>query len=145
LGIASYDAIPNPNALAAQNLIRLAAFTGDHAWREKADRLIEGVLGASGDNLFAHVGLLNAVDLRLNGAEIVVTGRDAQPLLKAALELPFLTRMVLRAPTAQSLPVTHPAQEKLAAVTGAAAFICKGETCSLPVTRPNDIATAMQG
>jgi uncharacterized protein YyaL (SSP411 family) len=146
-GSTSDDAIPNPNALAAQSLIRLAAFTGDHAWREKADRLIEGVLGASGDNLFAHVGLLNAVDLRLNGAEIVVTGegQDADALIAAALRMPFLTRMVLRAPTAQSLPVTHPAQEKLAAVTGAAAFICKGETCSLPVTRPDDIATAMQG
>src|SRR6185312_5581282 len=35
------DATPNPNGLAAQNLVRLAAFTGDEAWRHKADRLIE--------------------------------------------------------------------------------------------------------
>jgi uncharacterized protein YyaL (SSP411 family) len=138
------DAIPNPNALIAQNLIRLAAFTGDHAWRERADRLIEGVLGASGDNLFAHVGLLNAVDLRLNAAEIVVTGTDAQPLLKAALELPFLTRMVLRAPSADALPASHPAQEKIKASSGAAAFICVGETCSLPVTSPEAIAQVWQ-
>jgi hypothetical protein len=47
-GATSDDATPNPNGIAAQNLIRLAAFTGDHAWREQADRLIEGVLGAAG-------------------------------------------------------------------------------------------------
>ncbi len=134
------DATPNPNALAAQNLIRLAAFTGDHAWREKADRLIEGVLGTSGDSLFAHVGILNAVDMRLNAAEIVVTGDAAAALIAAALEVPFINRMLLRAPSAQSLPPSHPAQDKLAAAGGAAAFICKGETCSLPVTQPEEIA-----
>jgi uncharacterized protein YyaL (SSP411 family) len=136
----SDDATPNPNALAAQNLVRLAAFTGDHAWRETADRLIEGILASSGDNLLAHVGILNAVDLRLNAAEIVVTGADAQPLLQAALALPFLTRMVLRAPATDALPAAHPAQEKLRAAQGAAAFVCVGDTCSLPVTTADGIA-----
>src|SRR5690606_27039385 len=111
-----------------------------HAWRETADRLIEGILASSGDNLLAHVGILNAVDLRLNAAEIVVTGADAQPLLQAALALPFLTRMVLRAPAADALPASHPAQEKLRAAQGAAAFVCVGDTCSLPVTTADGIA-----
>ena len=39
---------PNPNALAAQNLVRLAVFTGQHAWREQADRLFEGILRERG-------------------------------------------------------------------------------------------------
>jgi len=133
------DATPNPNALAAQNLIRLAAFTGDHAWRDKADQLIEGILASSGDNLFAHIGILNAADMRMNAAEIVVTG-EAEPLVKAALETPFFTRILLRAASADALPVSHPAQEKLKAATGPAAFVCVGETCSLPVTEPADIA-----
>jgi uncharacterized protein YyaL (SSP411 family) len=133
------DATPNPNALAAQNLIRLAAFTGDHAWREKADRLIEGILASSGDNLFAHVGILNAVDMRLNSAEIVVTGDD-ETLVNAALEIPFLHRLLLRASSVATLPAAHPAQEKHKAAKGPAAFVCVGETCSLPVTQPADIA-----
>ena len=37
------DATPNSNGISAQNLIRLAVFTGDEAFRAKADRLIEGV------------------------------------------------------------------------------------------------------
>ncbi|HEY4738098.1 MAG TPA: thioredoxin domain-containing protein, partial [Xanthobacteraceae bacterium] len=34
------EATPNHNAVAAQNLIRLAVLSGDDAWRDKADRLI---------------------------------------------------------------------------------------------------------
>ena len=68
------DATPNPNALAAQNLVRLAALTGQHAWRDQADRLFDGVLASAGENVFGHLALLNALDLRLRGAEIVVTG-----------------------------------------------------------------------
>ena len=68
------DATPNPNSVAAANLVRLAVLSGDDAWRQKADRLIEGVLGAAGENLIGHAALLNALDLRLRGAEIVVTG-----------------------------------------------------------------------
>ena len=33
----------------------------------------------AGENLFGHVALLNALDLRLRGAEIVVTGAGARP------------------------------------------------------------------
>ena len=135
----SDDATPNPNALAAQNLLRLAIFTRGHAWREKADRLIDGILGSSGDNLFAHLGILNAIDMRLNAVEIVVTGEGAEPLVQAAWAVPFLNRVLVRAASAQSLPASHPAQEKLKAAKGSAAFVCVGETCSLPVTQPGDI------
>ena len=105
-GATSDDATPNPNGIAAQNLVRLAAFTGDHAWREKADRLIEGVLGAAGEHLIGHASVLNALDLRLRATEIVVTGSGerAGALTEAALRLPLSTRIVLRAPNADALP-----------------------------------------
>jgi len=137
------DATPNPNALAAQNLIRLAVFTGQHAWRDKADRLFEGIAASAGENLFAHLALLNALDLRLRAAEIVVAGEGARAndLLAAARKLPFLDRIVLRASPA--LPASHPAQEKIKATAQSAAFVCVGETCSLPVTEPDAIAAAV--
>jgi len=139
----SDDATPNPNALAAQNLIRLAVFTGQHAWRDKADRLFEGIAAGAGENLFAHLALLNALDLRLRVAEIVVTGEGARAndLLAAARKLPFLDRIVLRASLA--LPASHPAQEKIKATAQSAAFVCVGETCSLPVSEPDAIAAAV--
>ena len=74
------DATPNPNAVAAQNLVRLAILAGNDTWRAKADRLIEGILSAAERNLFGHVALLNALDLRLRAAEIVATGPDAGTL-----------------------------------------------------------------
>ena len=105
------DATPNPNAVAAGNLVRLAVLSGDDTWRERADRLIEGVLGAAGENLIGHAALLNALDLRLRGAEIVITGSGerADALTAAARKLSFLDRIVLRAPDAGALPASHPA------------------------------------
>jgi uncharacterized protein YyaL (SSP411 family) len=138
------DAVPNANSVAAQNLVRLAALTGDAAYRDKADRLIEGILSANAQNMFGHVGLLNALDFRLRAAEIVVTGARAEDFARAALKLPFLDRIVLRAASADDLPASHPAQEKIAAAPDGAAFVCVGETCSLPVTEADKIADAVK-
>jgi uncharacterized protein len=138
------EATPNPNAVAAQNLLRLAVLAGDDAWRAKADRLIEGILSAAARNLFGHIALLNALDLRLRGAEIVATGAEAARFAQAALELPFLDRIVLRAASAVDLPATHPAQEKLKAIDASAAFVCVGERCSLPVTEAEQIAETVR-
>jgi hypothetical protein len=137
------DATPNPNAVAAQNLVRLAVLSGDDRWRAQADRLIEGILSTAERNLFGHVALLNALDLRLRGAEIVVTGPDADRLAQAALKLPYLDRIVLRAGAAAELPAAHPAQDKIKAAAGNAAFVCVGERCSLPVTEAGAIAGAV--
>jgi uncharacterized protein YyaL (SSP411 family) len=137
------DAIPNANSTESQNLVRLAVLTGDEQWRAKADRLIEGVLSSGGRNLFGHLGQLNALDLRLRAAEIVCTGPNAERFAQAALRLPFLDRIVLRAAAASDLPASHPAQEKLKATSGSAAFICVGERCSLPVSDIGGIVPAV--
>jgi uncharacterized protein YyaL (SSP411 family) len=136
------DAIPNANSLAAGNLVRLAVLAGDDAFRARADRLLEHILSANARNLFGHCVLLNALDLRLTGAEIVAAGPDAERFAQAALKLPFTGRIVLRAASAADLGAAHPAQEKLKAVSGSAAFVCVGERCSLPVMEPDKIAEA---
>jgi uncharacterized protein YyaL (SSP411 family) len=105
--------------------------------------LIDGILSTAERNLFGHVALLNALDLRLRGAEIVVTGNDSDRLVQAALKLPFVERIVLRAAAPTDLPEAHPAQEKLKTAPTSAAFVCVGERCSLPVTDPADIAAAL--
>jgi uncharacterized protein YyaL (SSP411 family) len=138
------DATPNPNAVAAQNLVRLAVLAGDDAWRLKADRLIENILSAAERNLFGHVALLNALDLRLRAAEIVCTGPNAESFAHTALKLPYLDRIVLRASTAASLPAMHPLQEKLRDAPSNAAFICVGATCSLPVSEASQISSLVE-
>jgi uncharacterized protein YyaL (SSP411 family) len=137
------DATPNANALAAQNLVRLSVHSGQHAWRQQADRLLDGILSRASDNLFGHLALLNALDLRLRAAEIIVTGDDerATELLAAARQVPFLDRILVHA--AGPLGTPHLARENIkdkVKTPGSAAFICLGEICSLPVTQPQAIA-----
>jgi uncharacterized protein YyaL (SSP411 family) len=137
------EAIPNANGLTAQNLMRLAQLSGDDRWRQRIDTLFDGLLPLATQNLFSHISLLNALDLRLAAAEIVVMGRETDSFAAAALALPYLNRIVLRAPTADNLPAQHPARAAFASVHGAAALVCVSETCSLPVTDPTKIADAV--
>jgi uncharacterized protein YyaL (SSP411 family) len=142
----SDDATPNHNAVAAQNLIRLAALTGEDSWRDKADRLIAAVAPRAVENLYMHMALFNAVDLRLRAAEIVVVGEgvQAEALLAAARALPPLDRIVLHAGSADALHPSHPARAKIqAAHSHAQAFVCSGSTCSLPQTEPTALVRAV--
>ena len=138
------DAIPNPHAWIAQNLVRLAALTGQYSYREKADRLFDGVLPLAASNLFGHAALIAALDTRLRLTEIVVTGSRENEFARAALKESFLASVLLRAADEASLPAGHPAREKVAATKGeGAAFICRGEACSLPLTNPQKLAEAL--
>ena len=135
------DAVPNPNGLMAQNLVRLAVLTGDDAYRARTDRLFDGLIPLATANLLIHTTLLSALDLRLRHAEIVVTGARAEEFAKAALRLPFLARTVVRAKNAAALPAQHPAHAMLASAPAEGAiFVCLGERCSLPATDPTKIA-----
>jgi uncharacterized protein YyaL (SSP411 family) len=87
--------------------------------------------------------LLSALDLRLRHLEIVAAGNRAEEFAKAALKISFLDRTLLRVTNADALPTSHPARTKLDALKGeAAAFVCQGERCSLPVTEPDKLAAA---
>jgi len=135
------DAIPNHNGLIAQNLVRLSVLTGDTQWSAKADAMFDSILPRAKENLFGHLSLLSALDMRINAAEIVVVGQGAaaDALLGVARRLPHATRVVLQARDGAGLAAEHPARAKLASVSGAAAFVCRGQTCSLPVTTVGEL------
>ncbi len=138
------DALPNPNALTAQNLIRLAVLAGNDQYRARADRLFDSLLSLAADNLFGHAALLNAFDVRLRHREIVCVGTRAEEFATAAFRLPFLDRTIVRAKNADALPERHPARAMIAAAPReGAAFVCQGERCSRPVTEPARLAEAI--
>jgi uncharacterized protein YyaL (SSP411 family) len=91
-----------------------------------------------------HASLLNALDLRLRGVEIVTIGPDADRFADAALALPFLDRVVARAAQPTDLPSTHAARE-LALGGETAALVCAGQKCSLPVTDPAQLTATVAG
>jgi len=129
------EATPNPNAIAAQNVIRLATLAGDDAWREAADRLFDRSLPIASENLFGHMALLNALDLKLHSVDIIITGSGARAdaLAHVARQMPFVERTVLRVDRPDRLSASHPARDKITAHPEGAAFVCAGERCSLPV------------
>jgi uncharacterized protein YyaL (SSP411 family) len=146
LALTRDDALPNPNAVMAQNLVRLALLAGNEKYRERADRLMDGVLPLAAENLFGHAALLNALDLRLRHREVLTTGARAEDFARAALKLSFLDRTILRAQDGEDLPAEHPARAKIAAAPpDGAAFICVGESCSLPILQPSAIAETTIG
>ncbi len=139
------DAVTNPTALIARNLVQLATLTGDDAYLARADQLFAGLLPRAAPQLYGHAGLLNALDTRLRGPQIVVVGEgpEADALFEAARRLPRMDRVILRVGAETTLPASHPAADKAAAVDRPAAFVCVGTVCSLPVTDPNQLMQAI--
>jgi uncharacterized protein YyaL (SSP411 family) len=139
------DAIPNHTGLIAQNLVRLAVLTGEDDWRAKSDALFAALSPRAAENVFGHLSVLNALDLHLAGNEIVVVGEGptADALLAVARRQPHATSIVLQARRGDALTAAHPARVKFDAAKGAAAFVCRGQSCSLPVTEPAALAQLM--
>ncbi len=137
------EAIPNHNSLIAQNLVRLSALTGDDRWRARADQLFDGLLPLAVENLFGHVSVLNALDLRLRAASIVIAGSRSAEFAQTACAMPYLDRIVVRVGRADELSPHHPAQAELKTAPMEAAVVCVGERCSLPIDQPDRISAVV--
>jgi uncharacterized protein YyaL (SSP411 family) len=129
----SDDAIPNAHPVYLTALIRLAGLTGDEKWLKKADALFEAVTPLMTKNYIGHAGILNALDLRVRVKEIVTAGPNRQELYNAALRVPFISRIVMDLDQPEAMPENHPAKAQSSMAGEAAAFVCAGGTCSLPV------------
>jgi uncharacterized protein YyaL (SSP411 family) len=133
------EAVPNVHGVAATVLMKIAGVTGDHTYRDRADALITAAAPAILSNPFGHATLLNAIDFRLRAIEIVVIGPEREALRQAALAIPFPDRIVIDIETTENLPEGHPARSQARIAGKAAAFVCLGERCSLPVFTPDDL------
>jgi uncharacterized protein YyaL (SSP411 family) len=129
------DAVPNANGLLAEGLVRLAVLTG--ADPADADKALATLSGRARDAPFAHGSILNALDLRLNGATIVVAGQEREALMRAARAILYPNRTVVELLPETRLPEGHPAAAQIASAGEGAAFVCVGDHCSLPVTDPD--------
>jgi hypothetical protein len=141
------EAVPSATSLAADALIRLWHLTGSDSYRSEVDALLEKNSGAIGESLFATTGLLSALDLRLNATQIILAvpaGGSPEPLLGAACGL-WRENYILSVIEGESrLPASHPAHGKTAIEEKATAYVCRAETCSLPVTEPVDLENLLK-
>ena len=141
------NATPSGNGLAADVLARLALVTGDARYRDRADALIAAFSGQIRRNFFPLATLMNASEMLLEGAQIVIAGdrgdADTEALHDAAIRAPAVARVVTIVPPGTALPQTHPAHGKGAVDGRAAAYVCIGQTCSLPVTDAEGLRAAL--
>jgi uncharacterized protein len=133
------DAIPNAHPLYLSALVRLAGFTGDAGWTERADELFAAVGPSAQTNLLAHAGILNALDFRLGVKEIVTAGPKRRELYETALGAPFPERVVIDIDRPELLPAGSPRRAQADSAGEAAAFVCAGGACSAPITEKREL------
>jgi uncharacterized protein YyaL (SSP411 family) len=138
---------PSGNATLTGVLADLYYRTGDQHHRDMA----EGVLRAFGDealgNPVAFASLLNANETLKQPIQVVIIGDRKEPATQELLEavhqtsLPTLVLSVI--PEASGLPASHPAFGKERKDGRATAYVCRGTTCSAPVTDPDSLREAL--
>jgi uncharacterized protein YyaL (SSP411 family) len=142
------EATPSANSLMAQNLIRLWHLTGSDAYRDDADAILKAASPSVARNLFAVTGILNALDLRLNLIDLVVVrprAAEIDPMLSAARAHAGPNLVLSLHEDAARLPPGHPASGKAAVGDRVTAYVCRGETCSLPIREPEALAARLRG
>jgi hypothetical protein len=142
------NATPSGNGMMAEVQARLFHLTGDDRWRRAAEATI-GAFAGSGNALAAMPGLLAASDLLSEAACVVVAGPAGggdpavEALVRTVLAHPDPALALLRAPDPAALPPGHPASGKGTVEGAPAAYVCRGGVCSMPVTDPAALLTAL--
>jgi uncharacterized protein len=146
-----YDnATPAGNSIIAEVLLRLAAYTGEASFRDRAEGLLQGLAEAMAQQPGAFGRLLCALDFAIGPAqEIALVGdpdaADTRALAGAVFQRFLPNRvMALRRPgpagepDAQLIPLLA---ERTALDGRATAYVCERFACRLPVT---DVAALIQ-
>jgi uncharacterized protein YyaL (SSP411 family) len=141
------NATPNGNGAMVGVLVRLYHLTGEDRYLDRTHALVAAFSGELGRNFFPLATLINSNDFLENALQIVVVGpRDAaatRDLVRAVHDRSLPNRLLqVVAPDAQ-LPERHPAAGKGMVGGKPAAYVCRGQTCGLPVTHPQGLGTAL--
>jgi uncharacterized protein len=134
----TYDgAIPSANSVAAVALLRLAALTGDLAYRDHAERLIQTMGPALDQAPSAFSTMVAAADLSVAGiTEVAVTGD--RPDLVAAVRAAYHPEVVLAWGERYDSPLWEGRSE-----TEGLAYVCREWACQAPVSEPAALTAAL--
>jgi uncharacterized protein YyaL (SSP411 family) len=126
-------AIPAGAAIAVQALLRVGLIAGDAAALDLAERyLAQRLTAVTGVNAWATSSLLGALDFYLHHQVLVATDGAGRDALLAAARRTFAPTLCVAGAWAQPSILDG----KTADGATARAFLCKGPTCSPPVTDP---------
>jgi uncharacterized protein YyaL (SSP411 family) len=135
---ANDNAVPAGNGTMLANLARLYLLTGEDAYRQRGAALRQAFAGELQRNFFPLGTLLNASELFDHAVQVVVAGAPGETSAEALADAAFTSgnpNLVLQyAPPASDLPTSHPAYGKGPVGGKAAAYVCRAQTCSAPLT-----------
>jgi uncharacterized protein len=132
--------VPAGNGTLVGVLGRLAMLTGNETHRHRAEIVVETFSGEIARNFFPLASLLNNVELLEKPLQIVIVGKAGTAafdgLRRAVYNLSLPNRVVFTLAPNEALPAGHAASGKGLVEGRAAAYVCEGPVCSLPVTTP---------
>ena len=140
------NATPNGNAALVAVLARLHHLTGESRYMDRAHAVVAAFSGELGRNFFPLATLINSNDFLLNAQQIVIVGeKDAATvaLVRAVLDHSLPNRLLQVMTPDEQLPDGHPAKGKGMIGGKPTAYVCKGQSCGLPVTHAAGLGTAL--
>jgi len=150
------NATPSGNGTMVENLARLFYLTGDEAYREKADIVVDIFTRYPPEHYINMPGVLMGYELLAKAVQIVVIAPhhshgddpDRSRLVQAALRAGIPQMVLMQIEPGMNLPASHAAAGKeMAVVDGlarATAYVCIGRTCGLPVTDAGVLAAQLR-
>jgi len=143
------NATPNGNGTMAEVLARLYYFTGNDAYRARAEELIRTFTNDKVQALVGSPSLLMAYEVLESAVQTVIVGPPGDARTRALLEAAFTAsqpnRVLIQIPPGSGLPAGHPAAGKGMTDGQPAAYVCVGPTCGLPVTEPQALVERLAG
>ena len=136
------NATPSGSAAATFVLLRLAALTGDARYRETAERALTTITPFTARYPTAFAMWLQAIDLALAPvAEVAIVGDPKDEATRALLREAqggYAPNRVVALRASEDGPTAIPLLEERTLLKGrAAAYVCRGFACRLPVTEPD--------
>ncbi len=138
------NATPSGNALAAQALLKLAAFTGKEQYRERAEGILRLVTQVAAQHPSAHGAWLSAADFALARVkQVAIIGKFSDSGMQALLAImraAYRPNLVLAAsdfPPAEGSPALL--DERPMHKGKPTVYVCEGFVCMLPVTEPGQL------
>jgi uncharacterized protein YyaL (SSP411 family) len=142
------NAVPPGNAILVGVLTRLYLITGKDDYRARAAAIVAAFAGELGRNFFPLATLINQNEFMLNPLQVVLVGdpssADLGALRRAVLDRSLPNLVLQQVAPGAKLPPHHPAAGKQSVAGKATAFVCRGQTCSLPITDAPGLGRALQ-
>ena len=139
---ANDDVTPNANATMAINLWKLSAYLDNRDYQKKAEAVFSWLKPHMTRNPFACPTAWLAFMALAEQAQLVLVGdpddKAFAGLHQACLKISSPNRLLMHVGRDQELPAGHPASGKTG-LDQPSVFVCRNQTCNLPVTDPQDL------